>query len=123
MHTDPDQELFEHAYQKLMAELPEPVARVLFRLRAPDMKCVRLTTGVLFIAGGSMAFLPVLGLELLPLGMLFLAQDVAFLRPPTAKLLLWLLRRWSELKQWLTRWTRTASAQSGASSADAASFS
>ena len=103
MQTDSSQELFETAYERLAAELPESLARLLVRLRAPDMKWVRMTTGVVFLAGGSMAFLPVLGLELLPLGLLMLAQDIAILREPTAKLLLWLLERWSAFKQ---RWQR-----------------
>jgi len=99
MHTSTDDDLFETAYANLLAELPEWLARLLKRLRAHDMKWVRIGSGTLLLIGGSMAFLPVLGLELLPLGLLLLAQDVRFLRVPTAKLLLWLLERWHALKQ------------------------
>jgi len=103
MQTRTDGELFETAYARLIAELPETLGRWLVRLRAPEMKWVRITTGLVFLAGGSLAFLPVLGLELLPLGLLILAQDVAILREPSAKLLLWLLDCWRGLKQ---RWQR-----------------
>ena len=99
MPPSTDQDLFEMAYEKLIAELPKSLAQVLERLRARDMKWVRVSSGVLLLLGGSMAFLPILGLELLPLGLLLLAQDVHFLRAPTAKLLLWLLERWHGLKQ------------------------
>jgi hypothetical protein len=98
-HHSYDEEIFGHAYDELMKELPEPVVRVLARLRAPRMRWVRISTGVVFVVGGCFAFLPILGLELLPLGLLLLAHDVPVLRVPTATALLWLVTRWRALKQ------------------------
>jgi hypothetical protein len=94
-----NQEILDQAYAELMKELPAPVARVLARLRSPHMRWVRVSTGVFFVVGGCFAFLPVLGLELLPLGLLLLAQDVHFLRAPTARGMLWLVAQWRALKQ------------------------
>jgi hypothetical protein len=37
---------------------------------------------VLFILGGLLWFLPVVGIEMLPVGLLLIAQDVPFLRTP-----------------------------------------
>lgn len=98
-YTDREQDVFEVAYEELVKELPQSVARAMARLRAPNMKWVRIGTGVLFLVGGALSFLPVLGLELLPLGLLFLAHDVSVLRRPAARLLLWLVTRWRELKR------------------------
>lgn len=84
-----DRELFEAAYAELLMELPEPVARALARLSGPGMRWARLAVGVVFIVGGFLSFLPVLGIELLPLGLLFLAHDAAFLHRPVGTATLW----------------------------------
>jgi hypothetical protein len=48
------------------------------------------------IVGGIFSFLPVLGLWMLPLGLLLFAQDVPVLQKPMARLLGWLERKWIE---------------------------
>lgn len=52
-----------------------------------------------FLLSG-LAFLPVIGIELLPLGLLLIAEDVPFLRGPAARLMLWLEDRWRALRRW-----------------------
>jgi hypothetical protein len=86
-----DRELFETAYAELLKELPETLARPLARLRAPGMRWVRLSLGIAFLIGGTLSFLPLLGIELLPFGMLLLAQDAPFLHRPVGKATLWLI--------------------------------
>ena len=44
-------------------------------------------------------FLPVIGVEFLPIGLLLIAQDVPFLRRPVARLMLWLEERWRALRR------------------------
>jgi hypothetical protein len=44
--------------------------------------------------GGIFSILPLLGLWMLPLGLLLLAQDVPFLRRPTRQALVCIERRW-----------------------------
>ena len=51
---------------------------------------------ILLILGGIFSILPVLGLWMLPLGLLLFAQDVPFLQPPMAQLLGWIERKWIE---------------------------
>jgi hypothetical protein len=100
---DAEQQVFDQVYDELIRELPAFLARALARLREPNMKWVRIGTGAVLVLGGSLAFLPVLGLEMLPLGLLLLAQDIECLRKPTARLLSWLVTKLRELKQ---RWRR-----------------
>jgi hypothetical protein len=53
---------------------------------------------MLLIAGGIFSFLPVLGLWMLPLGLILIAQDLTFLQKPMARMLGWIERKWLERK-------------------------
>jgi len=46
--------------------------------------------------GGIFSFLPVLGVWMLPLGLLLFAQDVPVLQKPMASSLGWIERKWTE---------------------------
>lgn len=101
--------LLERAYTELEAELAAPFRRALRAVRAPEMKWVRVATGTALIAGGCMAFLPVLGIELLPIGFLLVAQDVPLLQEPAARLVLWAVGLWRSFKAWCrSRFVRDA---------------
>jgi hypothetical protein len=50
----------------------------------------------LLIVGGIFGFLPILGLWMLPLGLLLFAQDVPMLQGPMARMLGWIERKWEE---------------------------
>ena len=58
-----------------------------------------LTIALLLIVGGVVGFLPILGFWMIPLGLLFLAQDVPFLQRPILQALTWLERRWVQWKR------------------------
>jgi hypothetical protein len=45
----------------------------------------------------------VLGIEMLPIGLLLIAQDVSFLRRPVGRGTLWLEHKWLALRR---RWRR-----------------
>jgi hypothetical protein len=62
-------------------------------LRKPSPFAVRLVVALLLIVGGLFSFLPVLGLWMLPLGLLFIAQDVPLLQKPLVKALAWVEAR------------------------------
>lgn len=51
-------------------------------IRRPHLLLVRLPLALLLILGGVFSFLPVLGLWMLPLGLLVLAVDIPPLRRP-----------------------------------------
>jgi hypothetical protein len=88
-----DRVLFEGAYAELVKELPEFVARALARISGPGMTWARISVGIVFVVGGFLSFLPVLGIELLPLGVLLLAHDLPVLHRPVGTATLWLVQQ------------------------------
>jgi hypothetical protein len=90
----------DRAYDELEDEVPDRVSRAIRWLRDPKARWVRIPLGLLFLAGGLLWFLPVVGVELIPIGLLLLAQDVPFLRKPVARGTLWLERKWRALRRW-----------------------
>ena len=76
--------------------LPPRPARFVGWLRKPSSRLVRIPLAILLIAGGIFSFLPVLGLWMLPLGLLLFAQDVPILQKPLARMLGWVERKWIE---------------------------
>jgi hypothetical protein len=105
-----DDEL-DAAFDKLEHEAPDFLTRAICWLRKPQARMVRLPLGILFIAASFLWFLPVLGLEFLPIGLLLVAQDVPFLRRPVGRMTLWLLDRWVRLRKWWTRRRAAAKAR------------
>jgi hypothetical protein len=87
-------------------QLPRRVARSIRWLREPSARWVRIPAGLLLIAGGIFSILPLLGLWMLPLGLLLLAQDLPFLRRPMRRALLWVERLW-------VRWKRSRRRRTG----------
>jgi hypothetical protein len=76
--------------------LPPRPARFVSWLRQPSSRWVRIPLALLLILGGIFAFLPVLGLWMLPLGLLLFALDVPVLQGPLIRLLAWVERKWAE---------------------------
>jgi hypothetical protein len=64
---------------------------------ASGTRWVRIPLAILLIVGGIFGFLPVLGFWMVPLGLLLLAIDVAFLQRPMVALVLWIEAKW---KRW-----------------------
>ena len=50
------------------------------RFRLPRSRTARIGLGTLLVLGGVFSFLPVLGVWMLPLGLLVLSQDLSFVR-------------------------------------------
>jgi hypothetical protein len=78
------------------ARLPSRVARFVGWLRKPSSRLVRIPLAILLIVGGIFSILPVLGLWMLPLGLLLFAQDVPILQKPMARMLGWIERKWMQ---------------------------
>jgi len=93
------QEQLDEALDVLEHEAPDRVARAIRWLRSPASRMVRIPLGILFIVGGLLWFLPVVGIELLPIGLLLIAQDVPFLKKPVGSGMLWLERKWLQRKR------------------------
>jgi hypothetical protein len=99
--TDDGSRELDRAYDDLQRELPGRLCRAVRWLRDPKSRKVRIPLAVLFLVGGFFWFLPVVGLELIPIGLLLIAQDVPFLRKPVGRGILWLVHRWRALRE---RW-------------------
>jgi hypothetical protein len=95
--------VLRQAFKALERELPERVGRVIRRLRHPDARWIRIPVGILSVVGGIFSFLPVLGIWMLPLGLLLLAYDVPILRKPIARFTIWGTWRWARLRRWAAR--------------------
>jgi len=77
-------------------KLPPGPAKFVSWVRKPSSIYARIPIAILLVAGGFLSFLPVLGLWMLPLGLLLFAQDVPMLQPPLISLLAWVERKWLE---------------------------
>jgi len=91
------------AYYKEMHRYFEMINRRLpDRVRKPSSKAARLTAALLLILGGVFSFLP--GIWMLPLGLIFIAQDVPFLQRPLVRALAWSETTWERLRlKWQNR--------------------
>jgi hypothetical protein len=92
------EELLEQAFDELERETPDSVTKAIRWIRNPKSRWVRLPLGILCIVASFFWFLPVIGIEFLPIGLLLVAQDVPFLRRPAARLVLWLEHLWLRVR-------------------------
>jgi hypothetical protein len=83
----------EENIEKLLGHLPAWAARFIRRMRRPRARWVRLPVALCLIPAGFFSFLPVLGLWMLPLGLLLLAVDVPLLQHHVHRFINWLARR------------------------------
>ena len=95
MSKDSKAELDRH-FTWFEAKLPPRPARFVGWLRKPSSRLVRIPMAILLILGGIFSILPILGLWMLPLGLVLFAQDVPILQKPIAGMLGWIERKWIE---------------------------
>jgi hypothetical protein len=93
-HTVLHQKKFDRMLARLQAKLPGSLARAMAWLLSPAAVFLRLPLGILFVIGGIFAFLPVLGVWMLPLGILLIAVDVRPVRR-------WVVHFWPKVE---ARW-------------------
>jgi len=98
--TSKDEARLNHHFNRMEARLPAWIARPIRWLRVPSSRWIRVPAGLCLTVAGMLSFLPLLGLWMLPLGLLLLAEDLPFLRRPMLRALLWVERRW-------LRWRRS----------------
>ena len=88
--ADRDQQKLDRQFDCLNEHLPRVVGERIVWLQKPSSRWVRLPIAILLIVASLFSFLPVLGLWMLPLGLMLLAADVPFLKRPTGLALFWL---------------------------------
>jgi hypothetical protein len=86
----------DRVYDKLARRFPR-FGGFLHWVRRPSSRLLRIPLGLLLILGGIFSFLPVLGIWMLPLGLILLAVDFPPLQRPVAWAIIkgehWLIRR------------------------------
>jgi hypothetical protein len=91
---------FQRQFQALERLIP-PLRGPMSTLRRDSWFPVRFPIALLLIVGGVFSFLPVLGVWMLPLGLLLLAVDLPVLRGPISVAI---IRGRRSAKRWLRRW-------------------
>jgi hypothetical protein len=79
--------------ERLAARLPRRLAQFVRWLRKPSSRLVRMPAAILLILIGLVGVFPIVGLSLIPLGLILIAEDIPFLRPPIARMLAWIERK------------------------------
>lgn len=99
----------ERRLKLLIRRLPPRLQKAVRWLRQPAARWARIPAGLLLILGGLFSILPILGLWMLPLGLVLLAEDVPLLRRATGGILAWIEHRrphWLGLPAGMgSRWT------------------
>ena len=83
----PRERRFQRQFEALERLFP-PLRAPMSRLRRDSWFPIRFPLALLLIAGGLFSFLPVLGIWMLPLGLLLLAVDLPILRGPISALII-----------------------------------
>lgn len=92
--TEQDKTELDRHFAWFEGKLPPKLAHFVAWLRKPSSRLARIPLALLLIVGGIFSFLPVLGLWMLPLGLLLVAQDVPALQKPMSRMLGWIERKW-----------------------------
>lgn len=74
--------------------LPRWFCRLIIWVRRPSRLLIRLAVSLLLVIGGLFSFLPVLGLWMMPLGLVIVSQDFPFLQRPLLRSFRWIDRKW-----------------------------
>lgn len=88
-----DSERHEQHLELLIERLPQSMRHPVRWLRRPASRWARIPAGILLVIGGIFSILPLLGIWMLPLGLILLAEDAAILRRYRARLIDWIARR------------------------------
>jgi hypothetical protein len=84
--------------ERLLEKLPRRLGSWMTWLRTPSRRWIRIAVALLFICGGLLFILPVLGLWMLPLGLALLAEDVPGIKAPLERIARKLSRLWRRLR-------------------------
>jgi hypothetical protein len=84
--------------RQFLRRLPPKFAGYVIWLWQPERIWLRVPMAVALLIGGVLSFLPVLGIWMLPLGLVLIARDVPFLRGPMARMLGWIEAKWPQQK-------------------------
>src|SRR5688572_25643581 len=89
----------DELFDRLESNAPGPAKGFIGWVRKPSSKLIRIPLAVLLIFGGIFSFLPVLGVWMLPLGLLILAIDIPPLQRPSVRAALWIESKWNQWRE------------------------
>lgn len=85
----PDQDR-ERRLALLIQRLPARLQAIVRLLRRSSSKWLRIPAGFFLVFGGIFSILPILGIWMLPLGLILLAEDIPVVRLLTDRALAWI---------------------------------
>ncbi len=85
------QQKFDRLLERLNLSLPQRIAVAVAWVVRPEMIWVRVPLALILVVGGVFSFLPLLGIWMLPLGIMLLAIDVGPVRR-------WVVRTWPKIE-------------------------
>lgn len=97
-----EQRRFDRQFESMKALIPQ-LAGTLQMMRHKSWRLLRVPISLVLILGGVFSFLPVLGIWMLPLGLMLLALDVPILRAPVSVAIIRVRRR---LSLFVRKWRR-----------------
>ncbi len=92
----------ERQFERIARQVPA-TRGFLGWVRKPNLHVVRIPLAIVLMLGGVFSFLPVLGVWMLPLGLLVLAVDVPGLRGPVGNAIVRLQRLISTSQRWFRK--------------------
>lgn len=92
-HQDYNEAERQRRIHLLLDRLPIKVRNAVQWLLTPERRWIRIPIAIVFLIGGMLWFLPILGIWMLPVGIILLAEDVPLFRRLSASLLAWIERR------------------------------
>jgi hypothetical protein len=101
---------FDFYCAKVERRLPDWSGRMLRWLRLPSSRRARILVSALLVLGSLFSFLPVLGLWMLPLGLIIIAQDLPFLKAPLVSVFRRIEACWDRWQRWRKQHLRSISA-------------
>ncbi|MES2143183.1 MAG: hypothetical protein V4516_02230 [Pseudomonadota bacterium] len=96
---DPAAERLKRQFDRFRRRIPALDLWIVW-LQARRTRLIRFPLAVILMVGGVFSFLPVLGIWMLPLGLMLLAVDLPFLRGPVAGAIVRLRRRARIWRRW-----------------------
>ncbi len=97
--SDKEHRRFERQFSLLQNKLPKGFRGWIIWLRKPYARLLRIPLGLLLILGGVFSILPILGLWMMPFGLLLLAVDLPILQGPLADSIVRLRRWWENFRR------------------------
>lgn len=98
--SEKEQARLDRQLDKLEEALPDKPGAWLAWVRQPSHKVVRIPLAVLLCLGGIFSILPMLGVWMLPLGLMLLSIDLPFLQAPVNRVIIWAERTWVRFQRW-----------------------